>query len=224
MTSDDAMTSHPDPFPQDWTVDDRSDDPARDLADEILGHLHRHPDAATTYRAIQYLRSDLQLAAATTLKRLELDLGGVGPAADAVGISRQAVTELYTKTGTPGPRTDRDRDQRPAHRYGALLATCQRAAAISDASSRRRGTQAMLVWDKLARHAEQATTTWTTLRRMVLGSWLHGIDTPDAHAVRDRIAELEPAADELGVRHLNMSEQADVMIGYHRERKQLTTP
>lgn len=180
---------------------------AQDLADEVVGHLLRHPDAVQRYEALRLVDERLQWMRALTLKQLEHDLGGLTPAATAVGISRQAVTELYAKTRTPGPRGDRDRDSRSAYRYGQWLAWCERVAEIVDAEQE---------WLSVQVNATRTTSVLPGLRRRV-GDWTRRARRAQAQLPAE--PDVDDALAEIGVRHLTLSEQMDVHIGYHHARR-----
>jgi hypothetical protein len=193
------------------TTDPDTDAPAanaQDLADEVVGHLLRHPDPVQRYEALRLVDERLQWMRVLTLKQLESELGGLGPAAAAVGISRQAVTELYAKTRTPGPRGDRDRDSRPAYQYGRWLAWCERAAEAVNAERE---------WWPVQDNATRTTTVYPGLRRRV-DNWARR-----AQRTRSQLPaepDVDDALAQLGARHLTTAEQMDVYIGYHHGRRE----
>lgn len=182
-------------------IDEQPAPSAAALADEVIGHLLRHPDAALRYAAIRRIDDRMQWMRALTLKQLEVERGGLGAAAEAVGISRQAVTELYVKTGTPGPRADKNRASHPAYLYGQWLAWC---AAVADAAGE------LEVYEKLETNAARTTTVYPALRRRAQ-RWRRAADL-DEPPVDDAVAEL-------GHRHLTSAEQADVYLGFHHARR-----
>lgn len=176
---------------------------AEDLADDVIGHLLRHPDAIQRYAALRLVDERMPLMRATTIKQLEIERGGIGAAADALGISRQAATETYAKTGTPGPRADKARASHPAYRYGRWLAWCARAA---DAAGE------IAAYEKLENNATRTTTVYPGMRRNA-ARWRRALDL-QAHVEPD----VDDAIAELGTRHLTTAEQADVYLGFHHAR------
>lgn len=174
---------------------------AEDLADEVVGHLLRHPDATQRYTALRLVDERMPFLRAATIKQLEMDLGGIGAAADALGISRQSATETYAKTGTPGPRADKDRTNHPAYLYGRWLAWCAAVAAAADE---------LEVYEKLETNAARTTTVYPPLRRRAQRWRRASVDLPEP--------DVDDAVAQLGTRHLTTAEQADVYLGFHHAR------
>jgi hypothetical protein len=198
-------------------MDNSPTDNARNLADETIGHLLRHPSPQQRYEALDILASRLTWLRALTAKQLETDLGSVAAAAAALGISRQAITELYTKTGTPTPRADRQRPSRAAYQYGRWLAAAEHAARLA-------GPRHLGHCDKLMGNATATTTVQPALARYAQ-QWLTAAGRRAKHGgqvgeVRDVLAapDAVEAIRELGCRYLTVAEQADVWVGLHHAR------
>lgn len=174
---------------------------AQDLADDVTGHLLRHPDAVQRYAALRLVDERMPLMRAATIKQLETERGGIGAAADALGISRQSATETYAKTGTPGPRADKDRGSHPAYQYGRWLTWC---AAVADAAGE------LEVYEKLETNAARTTTVYPALRRRAQRWRRAAVDLVEP--------DVDDAVAALGTRHLTTAEQADVYLGFHHAR------
>jgi hypothetical protein len=191
--------------------------PAEDLADDIIGRLYQHADARERYAAVNLIADRIQQVRAVTAKQLELELGGLGAAAEALGVSRQAITELYAKTETPGPRADRDRAQRPTHLYGRWLAAVHAAADLAGAED---------AYASVGRTAMQTTTTFPAVMRRA-EQWLkeakrRGVPRIDIEAHRSELALTELSIVQWvteNQRHLTIAEQSDAILGYHAARK-----
>lgn len=184
------------------------------LADEITGHLLREPDPVLRWGAIRSLAGQLDRLRAITAKQAELEGGSVTAAAERLGVTRQYLDELYGKTDTPKRLADRDRADRPAHRYGVLLAVCRE---IAD----RAGTAAE--YDKAERTASQSSAAWMAMRRSAerwLGLLRRSEHASEVHELRQRLFYAEQAAAELigQRRHLTLAEQGDAILGYHTTR------
>lgn len=197
----------------DWT----SGDPAENLAHDLIGKLYNHPDARERYTAINHISDRLQQARAVTAKQLELELGSLNAAAEALGITRQTITELYAKTDTPGPRSDRDRPQRPTHLYGRWLAAVR---GIADLAGVEDG------YAPVERTALQTTTTFPTVMRRA-EQWLkeakrRGASTNDIEMYRSELNLTELSIIQWvteNQRRLTLAEQSDVILGFHAARK-----
>ncbi len=188
-------------------------DPAMALVDDLLGRLLAHPDAEQRYRAVNLLSARLQDVRALTAKQLEVEHGGLGAAAEELGITRQALTELYSKAGMPGPRSDRDRSDRPATAYGQWLAAVGEAARLGGAE-REYGdlVRSALVTSTMAPSVTSAVQRW------LRSAEEQGCDFTQIHGARDRIVAAHFAIREWLLRtgHLSAADRADATIGFHR--------
>ena len=201
MTDDDILTG---------LDEDQAEEPAataEDLAEEAWAHLAMHPDAQLRYRAIDILESRLTHLRALTAKQLELELGGLSRAADALGVSRQAITELYARTDTPGPRADRDRADRPATAYGRWLALAGLAAELAGQGRR---------WDTLYRQASRTTTVYPAVAEAV-PRWLRIAEREPRTAERAKrlradLNATDPRVGDIGQRQLTQADEADAHL------------
>lgn len=118
------------------------------------------------------------------------------------------------RTGYPQAPQDR-----PAYRYGVLLAACRAAAELAGAGGE---------YDKLEQAAMRTTTAYPAMRAAVK-RWLTAArrrDSPGVREVQERFELAERDAGELPRRHLTLqvlwAEQADVLLGYHAARRAAT--
>lgn len=195
-------------------MDDHTHATADDLVDDVIDHLLREPDVRLRWDAVRLVAGQLDRVRALTAKQAELETGSIKAAGKRLGIGRQYIDELYRKAGIPGPRTDWDRADRPAHRYGQLLAACHQIA-------RHAGTEALMLYDKREPTAAASTAAWPAMRRAAEG-WLtalvrRGADGRAlADTLRRQLADAEAAAAELitAHRHLTLAEQGDVYLAH----------
>lgn len=204
-----------DPYRPDATVTER--------ADHVVGVLLHDEDSVRRYATIRELEAGrLREVAALSLIQLRDELGTQAAAAKAVGISRQAYTEVLTKAGAPGAREQNHADRSPAYRYGQYLAIVQACARESMPESQR-GT-ASDQFDRLHLRASRSLAHWPSVVRAA-ERWVKSMRQRPV-AAEERRRELDEhavivaawVADRAGETHLTMREQAKAMLGFHHER------
>lgn len=211
------MTKLPDHMPDDLLPDpdeSRGATTAEELANEVIGHLLRHPDPAQRYAAVNLVAEQATRVRAVTIHQVIAEVGGVDDAAAKLGITRQALGEVLRRAEAPNPRGRRTggppENQPPAYLYGQWLGHVQR---LADAAGTRDH------YDKLLDNAARATTYYPAIRRYA-EQWLAQVArrrraAADQH--RATLADADPAdaVAVLGVRHLSTAEQSQLWIGFH---------
>lgn len=184
-------------------------------ASRIVDTLLADPDPVRRYRTVQALQDGrLRDVTAVSMRQLRDALGSTDAAADALGISRQAVNELLAKAGAPGARADRNLRQHPAYRYGRYF---DWIVAIADATEDEQ--QALRCYD--LQNKAQQTTAVADVLATTAAAWLKQIRRGGARA-ESLAAELDqraaPVFEWITSRtrpELNTDEQAEFIIGLH---------
>lgn len=208
-----------DPYRPDATVTER--------ADHVIGILLSDEDPVRRYHTIRELQDGrLRDVSAVSLRQLRDQYGTTEAAADAVGITRQAVNELLAKAGAPGAREDRTTRDKPTYLYGKYLAAAE-ACAISMPDGQR--PKALNRWSNLYIKASQTLTMFPAVDRAAQ-QWLKSIRVHQrgakaearAHTLSEYAAKIgEWVAIRSSDPHLTVKEQFEVQVGYHHGRVQL---
>lgn len=182
----------------------------------IISALLADPDAVRRYRTVQALQDGaLRDVVATSMRQLRDQLGSTDAAAEALGISRQAMNELLAKAGAPGARADRDLRDRPAYQYGRYYDLVRVAADATGSEPNR------VRAEKVYQQASQTLAVFPALAEMV-ARWL-----PRARRDAAWREAFEATLDDVGMRmgawiaertggpHLTMEEQKDFLLGMH---------
>lgn len=199
-------------------------DTVEKAADDIIAALLADPDAIRRYRTVQALQDGgLRDVAATSMRQLRNQLGSTDAAAEALGISRQAMNELLAKAGAPGARADRGLRERPAYQYGRYY---DHLCTLAEATENERNRDRI---EKLYRPASQTLATFPTLAELA-SKWL-----PRARRSPAWRDEMEAKQDDLGARvaewltgraddpWMSIEEQKEFLLGMHHsshERRQ----
>lgn len=207
--------------------DREPDDTAAERAEIVLGRLYQDPDAVRRYHTVQALQDGrLREVAAVSMRQLRDELGSTDAAADALGISRQAINELLAKAGAPGARADRDLRERPAYQYGRYY---DRVCAIAETHDYLRTSAhdgigvAERAGIKLQDPVSQTLAMLPKLSALA-SNWLKVIRRARPQ-VADRLeSELEPLAavvaawmgERAGDLRLTPTERADFILGMHQ--------
>lgn len=205
---------------------------ADDRASHILTLLYMD-NPARCYRTIQLLQDGrLRDAAVRALRELRDTLGSTEAAADAVGVTRQAATELLGKAGVRISRPSAAATQRPAYAYGVYLAAIRAIADAVRAAPVERPGRALEEYYDLEPRAVQSLTLLPAVAKAGQ-RWLQEIRAAGRPEVADaRAAALDDAgavmAPWVAARsatdpHLTVAEQADVYLGYHQDRARQRT-
>ncbi len=193
--------------------------PGQDRADRVVGRILQHADPVDRYRALDLIAGQMTRMRALSAKQLELESGGVGAAADRLGMTRQAVTELYAKADVPGPR--RDRQQRDAGEFPPPAALGQWfRRAYTAARLLRREEQ----FEKMFRHLADGRVLGATMLAAALPEWRRAASRirpagPAAAARAALVAAEQPpeVAEWLpGRTRLTMKERGQMIIGFHQ--------
>jgi hypothetical protein len=200
--------------------------------DQVVSLLLDESDAVRRYQVIQELQSGrLRDVAALSIRQLHAELGSAEEAADALGISRQAASELLAKAEAPSIRQDRDLKSRPTFVYGRWLAT---VGSVSwrlcrvhhiDLYDSEWGRQTSRWWEEVLRGTPPRIMI-AKITAAVTGNWLPTLRRKGHPAGRQEdqlselAAEIDPWVRQVGGRHLTEAELGDVVLGRSWERHQ----
>ncbi|MFI2663304.1 hypothetical protein [Micromonospora carbonacea] len=209
------MDDNLDPYRPDATTEERTD--------HVIGTLLCDPDPVRRYRTIQALQDGrLRDVAAVSLRQLRDQHGTTQAAAEAVGVSRQAVDELLGKVGAPGAREDRLVRDTPAYAYGQYLAAIDDIArAIPDEPAREKAI--LRLYDLQAKAA--LTVSMIPTLEDTAHRWLKTIRMKRPNVANSRAAALDEAAARISgwvsdrtSPQLTANEQWEMWIGFHSTR------
>lgn len=188
-------------------------------ADTILGQLLREPDAAARYRTARALQDAMSWLAAVSAAQLAAEEGSVQAAALTLGVSRQFLDRIIREEKAPAPRRGQpDPATSPAYAYGQLIAVCGHLARTVDRQKGRRMAAQDIV-DKLFEHHLPTTGVVVARLRQEATRWEPRLNAEERALVNAAFARL---STDLPSR-LGPDQQAQAIVGYHHERKRLSS-